>query len=138
MLLNNQVIRKMGRIKMTSDGEGCSLDGRVGLFFVVDGELMLHICDLSDGEANGDFINFPESHDAVWQREYYAKHQVDFDYFPRGRIIYNRATSVYKLFYDSCTDITADEIYFCYPEGRCEAHLDEYYRCHKCNKNYIV
>ena len=122
---------------MTSDWVNCSLDGRVGLFFVIDGELMLHICDLSDGEQYGDFINFPESHDAVWQREYSKKHQVDYDYYPRGCIIYNRLTGIYKIFYDSCVDATADELYLCYPDGRCEAHLDEHYQCCMCNKNYV-
>ena len=77
-----EIFAKKECAKMTSDGLGFSLVGRIGLFFVVYGELMLHICDISDGERNGDFINFLDSHDAVWQREYYAKYQVDFDYFP--------------------------------------------------------
>ena len=64
-----------------------SFDGNAGLFFVVDGEWLLHMRALEEAEPYGDFHGYPENHDDVWQREYAHKYQVDFDYFPRGRIV---------------------------------------------------
>ena len=86
-----------------------SLEGFVGLFFVTSDGLLLHTCTIENGEPYGDFVNYPESHDAVWQREYLRKYHVDYDFFPRGRIIFNRVTDVYKLFYDLCANAEADE-----------------------------
>ena len=114
-----------------------SLEGFVGLFFVASDGLLLHTYPIENGERYGDFVNYPESHDAVWQREYLHKYHVDYDFFPRGRIIFNRVTNVYKLFYDSCADAETNELSMRYPEGRYELHLDEHYQCHKCNRPYI-
>jgi hypothetical protein len=115
-----------------------SLNGYVGLFFVADDGLLLHACSLAAGEPYGDFVNYTESHDAVWRREYFNKYHVDFDYFPRGRIIYNRVADKYKIFYDACANIEANEIYARYTEGSCGAYLDEHYKCHKCNRQYVI
>ena len=117
---------------------GDSLNGFIGLFFVANGELLLHICALPNGEPYGDFINYPESHDTVWQREYYLKYRVDYDFFPRGRIIYNSMTGVYLLYHDSCAAAEAEALRGRYPERKCVVSLDEHYQCHKCNSDYIA
>ena len=114
-----------------------SLDGWVGIFFAAKDELLLHTCPVEEGEPYGDFVNFPESHDTVWQREYARKYGVDFDYFPRGRIIYNKNADTYKLFYDSCARLEANDLLSRYQQGQCEVYLDEHYQCYKCNKEYI-
>ena len=61
----------------------------VGIFFVVKGNLLLHNCSLDNAEKYGDFLNYPKSHMEIWDEYYYSKYKVDFDYYPRGRIIYN-------------------------------------------------
>ena len=115
-----------------------SLEARIGLFFVMNGKLLLHTCPLADGELYGDFINYLESHDAVWRRVYYRKYRVDFDYFPRGRIIFNRATKLYLLYHDPCIANEAEALRGRFPEGKCVIGLDEHYQCHKCNRGYVV
>ena len=115
-----------------------ALDGVIGLFFVVNGKLLLHTCHLDDGEPYGDFINYPESHDAIWQRKYAHSYGVDFDYFPRGRIIYNRIENVYLLYHDPCVASEAEYLHGRYLQGICIIELDEHYQCHKCNKHYVI
>ena len=114
------------------------LEGHVGLFFLANGKLLLHTCTLSDGEAYGNFINYPESHDTVWQREYARHYGVDFDYFPRGRIIFNRAKSMYLLYHDPCITDEANTLCERYPMGKCVTGLDEHYQCHMCNEDYVI
>lgn len=77
-----------------------SIDNQVGLFFIVQNDLLLHSCMLDEGESYGDFLNYPLSHDKVWQEYYQKKYHVDFDYYPRGRIIYNKREQRYVLYYD--------------------------------------
>ena len=117
--------------------QNSSTDGYVGLFFVINGKIMLHKSPLADGESYGDFINYPESHDNIWQRVYYRKYHVDFDYYPRGRIVFNRMTGIYFLYYDPCASDVAEYLRGCYPEGKCVISLDEHYQCHWCNANYV-
>lgn len=105
---------------------------------IVNGELLFHICNVVDGEPYVDFVNYPESHDGVWQREYYQKYRVDFDYFPRGRIIFNKAKGVYLIYHDPCIATEAEKLRGHYSDGKCEVGLDEHYQCHRCNKNYVL
>lgn len=114
-----------------------SLDGLVGIYFIANDALLLHTCSLEDGEAYGDFINYPDSHDTIWQRDYYRRYHFDFDYFPRGRIIYNKLKNRYMLFYDACVISEAETLRNRYPKGKCIVELDEHYQCHMCNNNYI-
>jgi hypothetical protein len=102
-----------------------SLTGQVGIFFVAEDGLLLHTCAISDGEPYGDFVSFPESHDAVWQQEYACRYGVDFDFYPRGRVICDRKKGIYKLFYDPCAVVEAEGLRLRHPEGPCELHLDE-------------
>jgi len=115
-----------------------TLDGKVGLFFVIDGRIKLHTCPLAEAEIGERFRNYPESHDAVWQRKYANKYHVDYDYFPRGRIVYNNTAKLYTLYYDSCATKEATELVAQYPNGKCIMERDEHYQCAKCNKDYII
>ena len=116
----------------------CALDGYVGLFFIANDTLLLHKQTLAEAEPYGDFINYTESHNDVWQRKYARKYKVDFDYFPRGRIVYNQKSEIFLLYYDKCVASEAKKLCECYTKDRCIIVLDEHYQCHKCNINYIV
>jgi hypothetical protein len=115
-----------------------SLNATVGLFFVANGTLLLHKCAISEAEPYGDFLNYPESHDKVWRREHYKQYRVDFDYFPRGRIVYNRVAGTYSLYHDACITDMAESLVELYPRGKCTAALDEHYQCHICNPDYVM
>lgn len=85
----------------------------VNIFFVIKGKLIKHECENEIAQKYGDFLNYPYSHMQIWDKHHYKKYHVDFDYFPRGRVIYN-----IKENYKICTDY--------------------HYKCHNCNKNYIT
>ena len=105
----------------------------VGLFFVVRDKLLLHKVQLEDAEKYGDFLNYPESHFDIWEKNYEKLYHVDFDYFPRGRIVYNTKENTFYIYYDKCLEGKLDELIQDF-----EGENDFHYQCHKCNKNYIV
>lgn len=106
------------------------------LFFWVDGEFLFHGCSVAAGEPYGDFVNYPHSHDRIWQ-EYYAKrYHVDFDYYPRGRVVYRKSDDTYLIYYDKCIADQIEQIASQYE--KCETGFDEHYQCHACNPDYVV
>ena len=113
-----------------------SLKGKVGLFFLADGKLLLHTCPLADAQPYSDFLNYPYSHDAIWRKHYQHTYHVDFDYWPRGRIIYCTATRTYSLFYDVCMVDAAKEMVKAFGDEKVQMMRDEHYQCHTCNDDY--
>jgi len=115
-----------------------SLDNQIGLFFIVRSKLLLHNCKLAEGEPYGDFLNYPISHDKVWREQYQEKYYVDFDYYPRGRIVYNKAKQHYILYYDGCVENEVREMQSRFLANTCQISRDEHYQCHKCNAGYVI
>lgn len=114
-----------------------SFDNQVGIFFIVRNELLLHSCELAEGETYGNFLNYPLSHDKIWREQYQKKYHVDFDYYPRGRIIYNKAEQRYILYYDGCIENETKEMQSRFSGSTCQISRDEHYQCHKCNVGYV-
>lgn len=109
----------------------------VNLFFLVNNEFLIHKCNNEDAEKYGDFLNYPESHFEVWEKNYASKYHVDFDYFPRGRVVYNIQEKCYYIYHDKCIkDLT--EIIKDYENENYKICLDFHYQCKKCNKDYIM
>lgn len=104
----------------------------VGIFFVADGELLLHTCPLECGEQYGDFVNFKDSHMSVWDKNYRHKYKVDFDYYPRGRIVYRKTDDTFLIYKDKCIGDLFDKTLIDTCKGRCVFAEDEHYSCHKC------
>jgi hypothetical protein len=117
-------------------------EGMVGLFFHVKNSLLPHTCALALAEPYGGFLTFSESHDDVWRREYYRKYRVDFDYFPRGRVVYNTKAELFTVYIDRCVDtpeLIAELLdSFGLVDRAYKIDYDEHYQCHKCNDNYIT
>ena len=74
------------------------------LFFYVQGEFLIQGCSLEEAEQYGDFLVYPDSHFEIWERYYYDKYGVDFDFFLRGRVPYSKKEKKYYLYYDSCIE----------------------------------
>ena len=113
--------------------------GYVGLFFVVNDALLLHKCTLAEAERNGDFLNHNESHYFVWQQDYARKYRVDFDYFPRGRVIYNSRDKRFIVYVDRCLgNVEVERVLAAFElvRNNSEVAFDEHYQCHLCNKDY--
>lgn len=65
----------------------------------------------------------------------------DYDYFPRGRIVYNTDEDEFIVYIDECLnkpDIKSEIIsYFKLPRSNTKFDFDEHYKCHECNKDYV-
>ena len=108
------------------------------LFFYIDNVFFIHGCSISNGKLYGDFINYPHSHHDIWVKKYQKKYNVDFDYFPRGRVIYRSSDNTYLIYYDKCMESCIGFLTDKYVGKKITINYDEHYQCYKCNKNYIV
>ena len=107
------------------------------LFFVADGKLLFYTCSVEQGETGGDFVNYPYSHDAVWAAKHFAAYQVDYDYYPRGRVVYRKSDDTYLVYHDVCIADVAQRISALYRGKSTCLQLDEHYQCHSCNPHYL-
>lgn len=62
---------------------------------------------------------------------------MDFDYFPRGRVVYNKKEKCYYIYHDKCIE-DLNEILKQYKNENYKILEDFHYQCHKCNKNYVI
>ena len=106
------------------------------LFFLVNGELLLHRCSLNDAEPYGIFLNFPYSHYDIWNDNYEQKYGVEYDYYPRGRVVYRKSDNTYIIYYDKCMEQYVDIVKNKYLGEKIEIGYDEHYQCHICNEDY--
>ena len=110
---------------------------KVCVFFYVNGQFLIHGCELKDAEVYGDFLIYPKSHFEIWERRYAKRYQVDFDYYPRGRVAYHTKEKRFHILYDQCVEkvihALAEQIY----DEEVLFGLDEHYQCHRCNKEYL-
>ncbi len=106
----------------------------VGVFFIVNGKTLLHTCGHDQAEVYGMFLNYPLSHDEVWRKEHRKQYAVDFDYYPRGRILYDMEHNITRIFHDRCIENEAINIASDYEFV--ELLLDEHYQCHQCHAKY--
>ena len=109
----------------------------VNIFFYVKEKFLISKCRDAEAEKYGDFLNYPESHMEVWNKKYYDKYHVDFDFFPRGRVVYNVKEDCYYIYHDKCIK-DLSKILEEYKDKKYKVCTDYHYQCHKCNKNYII
>jgi hypothetical protein len=67
----------------------------VGIFWLVDGEPLVDRTPLRAAEDYGDFKTHPQSHLEAWsllQQNGIAPPEVEYEEFPRGRVMYNTKT----------------------------------------------
>lgn len=109
----------------------------VNIFFKVNNKFLIHKCENEQSDKYGDFFNYPKSHMEIWEEYYYEKYHVDFDFFPRGRVVYNLKEDCYYIYSDRCiTDLS--KILKDYEDKKYKVCTDYHYQCYKCNKNYII
>ncbi len=121
---------------MTVDNH--SLEKQVCLFFFVEDRFMIHSCPLNAAESYGVFLNYPHSHDRIWHKYYKSKYNVDFDYYPRGRVVYRKTDDTYLIYYDKCMEQFIGSITEKYTGCKIELDYDEHYQCHTCKEDYVT
>ncbi len=98
---------------------------------------------LEQGELYGDTVGFSGHYD-YWQTlvpknstEQLFKSQA-YDYYPRGRVVYFKESSSFRLYADRCmkkADIEKVASTFQLPAYRLAR--DEHYQCVSCNLEYV-
>lgn len=115
----------------------------VGLFFFVNGNFAFAGCSLKEAETYGDFLIYPGSHFDIWDsydtlKYVKGKGIVDYDYFPRGRVVYRKSDDLFIIYYDMCVENQIHRIADAYKNYNYKLELDEHYCCHICNDNYAM
>ena len=108
----------------------------VCLFFCVYGEFLIHGCSLNEAESYGDFLNYPDSHFEIWEKNYEEYYGVDFDFFPRGRVAYCKSENRFWIYYDKCIEDKVICLIDEYYDKEVSLKYDEHYQCHSCNQEY--
>ncbi|TXT26562.1 MAG: hypothetical protein FD134_492 [Gallionellaceae bacterium] len=116
---------------------------KVGIFFVVNGDLIIDAVPLEQGERYGETVGFGGHHD-YWlalapvnpAEQMFKSHA--YDYFPRGRVVYFKNAGSFRLYADRCikkADIEKVAATFQLPVYRLAR--DEHYQCSSCNSEHV-
>ncbi len=114
------------------------LNGRIGLFFIVAGSLFLRSLRMEQAEHYGQFRIYPHGHDDIWEQSHRSAYGRDFDYFPRGRFLFDTERGIYLLYHDRCIEKEAIALARRFSDCPVERALDEHYQCHACNAEYVL
>jgi hypothetical protein len=119
---------------------------KVGIFFKIENECLIDAAPVTNGEPYGDAIQYGGHYDfhehlipaTLIERRFKAR---DYDFHPRGRVVFFPAKNLFRLYIDPC--LTQDDIkrlteLFELTDAQIETATDEHYRCARCNKNYVA
>lgn len=120
-------------------------DSFVGIFYIINNILFSEKTEIKKAIKYGNNLTHEGSHDKFWNKRLVKleiSKKVEFDYYPRGRVIYDLKEKVFKIFIDKCINntkiigkINRD---FNLGENIGIYDNDEHYVCSKCNSEYIV
>jgi len=112
----------------------------VGIFWVVNGNLLIDSTALSEAEPYGDHLTHPRSHIDVWEQWRLSgrvPEEAEYEEFPRGRVMFNTKTRRFRLLADRCilrdksmvsTIMRAMNL----PSKNTDRGTDAHYRCAAC------
>ena len=114
-------------------------EARLGIFWLLDGKLLIDSAPLSECEKYGDHLTFPRGHNAVWEHwQKVGKAPVESEYeeYARGRVMCDTKTKKFTLLADRCI-LKRKELIATIKD---ELHLpkqttlgtDPHYRCFRC------
>jgi len=114
---------------------------KVGLYFYVNGDVIMEAVPIDEGIMYGELITFEKSHFDVWEESYIDVYHHEYDYFPRGRVVYKQRDNQFILYIDNCIDIAGkNKILKMFGIDNKEVVLvddDFHYVCHECNEFYM-
>jgi hypothetical protein len=77
----------------------------VGIFWLIDDRLVLDTSLISEAEPYGDCLTHGNSHIDFWTEQQglgTVPHDIEYEEYPRGRVVYNKKTQRFALFADRC------------------------------------
>ncbi len=114
-------------------------EARLGIFWLVNGRLLIDSAPVSECERYGDHLNYPGSHIRVWERwQQIGKAPVESEYeeCARGRVMCDMKTKRFTLLADRCIlkrkDLIAEiKKQLCLPK-QTSLGTDPHYSCFHC------
>lgn len=116
---------------------------KVGIFFVVNGDLVVDAVPLEQGEFYGDTVGFSGHYDC-WQalapknptEQLFKSHA--YDYYPRGRVVYFKESGNFRLYADRCLKKTdVEKVATTFQLTAYRLARDEHYQCASCHQGYV-
>lgn len=81
-------------------------NGKIGIFWAYHGAVLARPIEIIEGEAQGDFIDSPDSHLHVWDdpdgfsRDYPELAEMPYEAVPRGRVLYEPHAERFVIYLD--------------------------------------
>ena len=130
-----------GELVLVVDESPPTLIPKVGIFFFVDGEIIMNAVPVEKGEQHGDAIQHGNHHE-FWKSLEPTKSSeekfkaVSFDTYPCGRVDYIPGKDKFCIYYDPCLDLN-DDIVRVSDEFELEGvdifiENEEHYNCANC------
>ena len=116
----------------------------VGIFWVVNGKSLMDSTPLSEGEPYGDYLTHPRGHAEVWE-SFHQNHTVpadiEYEEFPRGRVIYNTKTQRFRFLADKCIlrekSVVRKIMLALHLPRNTQLDEDSHYRCSSCSRRNV-
>jgi len=123
----------------TRKGARPTAEPRLGIFWLVDGKLLIDSFPLSECEKYGDHLNYPGSHIHVWEKWRQvgkAPAESEYEEFARGRVMCDTKAKRFTLLADRCIlnrkELIAEiKKALCLPK-QTPLGTDSHYRCFHC------
>ncbi len=117
---------------------------KVGIFFFINGEILMDAVSLKHGEPYGEALQHG-SHYEYWE-SLVPKNNIErkfkaraYDAFPRGRVLFFTEKKTFILYSDRCLMkpkiLNRIKDSFCLKDAVIES--DEHYQCSRCNPYFI-
>jgi hypothetical protein len=113
---------------------------KVGIFWLVNGRLLFDSTPVHEAENYAHFKTHPLSHIDHWSKLQDAgivSRDVEYEEWPRGRVVYDTVRGHFVLFGDVCiirkpnlVKEIMKELHL--PFSRTEKRTDDHYRCFRC------
>lgn len=114
-------------------------EARLGIFWLVNGKLMIDSAPLSECEQYGDHLNHPLSHIDLWEHWKHVGNvpaESEYDEYARGRVMCDTNVNKFTLLADRCIlkrkDLTAQIKKQLYLPRQTSLGTDPHYRCFRC------
>jgi len=110
----------------------------VGIFFFTNKGLLVSSEKLSKAQRYGNFLTYQNGHYDIWTDMYEPSYQKEYDYFPRGRFVFDTLNDTFVIYKDKCIkDEALSKIVLSFEGKPYRIELDEHYQCHRCNPDYV-
>jgi len=111
----------------------------LGIFWLVDGKLIIDSSLLSESEPYGDHLTHPRSHIRVWaefERSGRVPRGSEYEEYPRGRVMHHPASGEFTVLADWCIlkhkGLVAEIKEVLHLSKKVKTGTDPHYRCPHC------